>query len=204
VKATVPLLIAALAFSTAYFAWKAGQKTDPNAYVEKAKYDEAVKAAEIQHKIDLATIAAGNVVIAAQDKQIKDILATAGQPSPAEQQKDKQISALAAKVATLEAQGDLAGALAAAKLEIKAWAEKFDLAAGRHQDSLSALNKAWQVKFDAQVSISSAWEAAYNREHGLRLSSEALVKKLMPKKWKKWATYGGYALAFVVGNISHR
>lgn len=125
------------------------------------KHAAALHEADVQHQADELIIDTAKQVIADQTKEIDRLLADAGKPRPAELEKDKEIAALAASVAAYEAQGDLAGALAAAKKEISAWAEKFSLAEKRHQDSLSALNKAWQVKFDAQVDISATWEKAY-------------------------------------------
>jgi len=167
---------------------------DPAYWVERAKYDAENKAAAELHAADLAVIAADKETIAKKDAEISAIMTNASKPTPAEQAKDRTIAELQAKVERLEASGDLAGALATAKTEISAWAEKFSLAERRHQDSLSALNNAWQVKFDAQVDISVHWEAAYNREHGLRLTCDSLrlglEKKLYGGKFWKWLALG--------------
>ena len=175
---------------------------DPAYWVERAKYDQAVKNAAAKDAQAAAELVAAKAIaaeiIAAKDREIKEIIAASSKPSTAEQAKDRKISELQAKVESLEAQGDLAGALAASKAENSAWAEKFSLAERRHQDSLSALNNAWQVKFDAQVETSNIeigyWKDKYDREHGLRLTSDSLrlglEKKLYGGKFWKWLALG--------------
>jgi hypothetical protein len=175
---------------------------DPAYWVEKAKYDQAVKNAAAKDAQAAAELVAAKAIaaeiIAAKDREIKEIIAASSKPSPAEQAKDRKISELQAKVESLEAQGDLAGALAASKAENSAWAEKFSLAERRHQDSLSALNNAWQVKFDAQVETSNIeigyWKDKYNREYGLRLTSDSLRTKLEGQvsrgEFWKWVALG--------------
>lgn len=178
---------------------------DPAYWVAMAKYDELAGQADAQHQVDLQAIADAQGAIEAQGAIIADILAQASHPTEAEQAKDVTIAALQKKVATLESQGDLAAALAASKAEVKAWAEKFTLAERRHQDSTNALNSAWQVKFDAQAQISDTWQAAYDREHSLRLTAESILDKQTKKtKTDKWLRRGGYVLAFLAGNLSHR
>jgi hypothetical protein len=203
-KKILPFLIAlAIGILTGFFLAKKTSEPDPAFWVAKAKYDEAAAAADLQHRADQFVIKTAKDIIAEQDGKIAAL--TAAKPSPAEAAKDKEIAALNAKVTALEAQGDLAGALAAAKAENTTWAEKFSLAERRHQDSLSALNNAWQVKFDAQVDISNTWEAAYNREHGLRLTAESLSDRLIKKaKVNKYLQYGGYAVLFIAGHLSGR
>jgi hypothetical protein len=143
-------------------------------WIERAKYDAAVASADAQHKTDLQFVQDQKAIIAEKDKRITAILAEAGKPSQAERAKDAQISDLSARVASLESQGDLAGALSAAKDEIRVWSEKFTLAEQRHKSDLFNLNVEWQGKFDAQVKISDAGWAAYDREHALRLVSDSL------------------------------
>ena len=143
-------------------------------WIERAKYDAAVADADKQHGADLALVADQKLLIAAKDKRIAAILAEAGTPSQAEQAKDAQIHDLSARVASYEAQGNLRAALDASKAENMAWAEKYSLAEERHKSDLFNLNEAWQGKFDAQVKISDAGWAAYDREHALRLVSDSL------------------------------
>ncbi len=163
------LIIVALIGACAYLAdalWRAR--------MDSAAYAVQVQDAAVAHKDDLAKNDAALAVIEDQNQVIAALTAAAGQPTPAEVEKDQEIAALESKVAAYEAQGDVAGALTAAVQENKAWAEKFDLAAGMHQESLTALNKAWQAKYTAQVSISATWQAAYEREHALWTNCDSL------------------------------
>lgn len=125
-----------------------------------------------------AVIAAKSAEIEQLTKKISDIIANAGQPSQAEVEKDQQIAELSAKVHALEAQGDLAGALAASKAECAQWAAKFTLAEERHKADIFNLNTAWQAKFDAQVVISDSWKSQYESEHRLCVLAEAMIKSL--------------------------
>lgn len=143
-------------------------------WVKRSVYDQDAALAATQDRADAALITSKDQVISAQTAEIASILAAVPKPSPEEKAKDTYIADLEEQIAAFETIGDTANALASAKEEITAWAEKFNLAERRHQDSLSALNNAWQVKFDAQVEISATWETAYNREHGLRLTCDAL------------------------------
>ncbi len=171
-KKLLPWLITIAAFGLAFYFWH--RKPDPDAWVSKADYDQAAQVAEARRTEDQALISARDEAIAAQTRLISGLLDAAGKPSPAEISQSKKIDELEAKVAAYEAQGDIAGALAAAKAENSAWAEKFDLAVRMHQESLSALNKAWQVKFDAQVDISDACRRQYENERTLRSAAEEL------------------------------
>lgn len=203
-KAIVPLLVGALAFSTVYFAHKAGQAPDPAAYVEKAKYDAAVKQGEQNIDAALAVVAQKEQAIAERDRKIAAILQSAGQPTQAEKAKDARIGELERRVAAFESQGDLRAALDASKAECREWSEKFSLAEKRHNGTIAALKAEFQAKSDDQDERFKAVMGALEQEKGLRLSCESLNKKLKPEKWRKWATYGGYALAFAVGNLAHR
>jgi hypothetical protein len=147
---------------------------DKDYWVERAIYDRDIAAANTQHKVDVQLVASQKLIIAARDGQIAEILANAGKPTLAEVEKDGTIARLAAKVAVLEARGDLAGALSAARDEIRAWSEKFSLAERRHGADLFNLNAEWQGKFDAQVKIGDAGWAAYGREHAIRMSCDSL------------------------------
>ena len=175
-KKALPFLIVLAAFALGLFLGltRGCKGLGQDYWIERAVYDKDVAAAGELHKTDLQLVADQKAIIATKDKRIAEILADAGKPTPAEKEKDKTIAGLAAKVAALEAQGDLAGALSAAKDEIHAWSEKFSLAEERHKSDLFNLNAEWQGKFDAQVKISDAGWAAYDREHALRLVSDSL------------------------------
>jgi N-methylhydantoinase B/oxoprolinase/acetone carboxylase alpha subunit len=143
-------------------------------WIARADYDQAVADMEDGLQQAFAIIAEKDKVIAAKGLEIAAILANAPVPSPEEKAKDTYISDLEEQIAAFESIGDTANALMSAKEEITAWAEKFNLAERRHQDSLSALNNAWRVKFDAQVSISETWKKAFEDEHALRLTCDSL------------------------------
>lgn len=150
-----------------------------------------------------AKAAAALEVIAAKDAEIAAVKAEAAKPRPAEIIKDREIAALEAKLTALEAQGDIAGALAASKAENAAWAEKFTLAEGRYEDALAALDKAWQGKFDAQVVISKAGWSAYDEEHVTRLDADKRIADLVRReKRSKFWKYAGPALGFAAGLIA--
>lgn len=198
-KKLLPALLGAFAIGAAAGAFITLKSCGPDKgyWVERAAYDQAVKDSadrDAQAAAELADVKATAArIIAAKNREIAEILASSSKPSPAEAAKDARIAELEATVAEHEAQGDLAGALAASKAENSAWAEKFGLAERRHQDSLSALNNAWQVKFDAQVESSSIeiayWKDKADRAEALRLTSDALriglEKKLYGNKfWK--------------------
>jgi hypothetical protein len=128
-----------------------------------------------------ALIGAKAAEIEALTRQITDIIAQAGQPSPAEVEKDKAIADLKKKVDALEAQGDLAGALDAAKAEIVQLSEKFTIAEQRHKLNIWELDQAWQAKYNAQVGISDAWKKQYENEAALNAVSQKLIGTLESK-----------------------
>jgi len=173
-KKLLPWLLTIAALALAFHLWQ--RKPDPDVWVSKADYDKAAQEAEALHAEDQGLIKAQDVTIVAQDVKISGLLAAAGRPTPAELEQGKKIDELERQIVSFEAQGDLAGALAAAKRENSAWAEKFDLAARTHLESVNALNKAWQVKFDAQVEISSALKRQLEDERALRIAAEGLAE----------------------------
>ena len=147
---------------------------NPQLRAAREAADTARKDADKARDERLKIEAEKNQIISAQDKKIQDLLANANKPSPAEVEKDKTIADLAKKVEDLEAQGDLKGALSAAKDEIKAWSEKFELADFRYNTNLSQLNKEWQIKYDALFAIS---EARLNEIDKLRTALTASEKR---------------------------
>lgn len=198
-KKLLPYLICLLigALSGAFITLKSCGP-DKAYWVERAAYDQAVKDAAEKDALAAAELADVKAtaarIIAAKNREIAEIIASSSKPSPAEAAKDVRIAELEEQVAEHEAQGDLAGALAASKAENSAWAEKFSLAERRHQDSLSALNNAWQVKFDAQVEASNKgiayWKDKAEKAEALRLTSDALRIGLEKKLYggKFWKT----------------
>ena len=163
---------------------------DAKYWVKRSVYDRDVKDRDVKLGAALVVVAEQNLVISAKTAEIATILANAPKPTPSEKVKDAEIADLQAQLEAFKSWGDIAGALATAELEITAWAEKFTLAERRHQDSLSALNNAWQVKFNAQVVISQEGWAAYEREHALRLTCDSL--RLDLEKHARGGKFWGY------------
>jgi hypothetical protein len=194
-----PWVIMALVVIGAFVAVKHLVHPDPAYWVSRADYLAAVKAAAEQHQLDVTAITADEAVIKAKTEEIARILANAGKPSPAEVAKDKTIAALHAKVAALESQGDLAGALAAAKAESVAWSEKFTLAEARHAADLTALNASWTVKYKAKADESDKWQTEWLRSEGLRKTCDELRAKLEKDQGKvPVVKYSGWAMEATV------
>ena len=190
-KKALPWIIAgALVLGLLALADRSCGGPDPKYWVKRAVYDRDVKDRDVKLGAALVVVAEQKLIITEKTTEIAQILADAPKPTPSEQAKDRLIADLEEQIAIFEAQWDLSGALAASKAENKAWAEKFTLAERRHQDSLSALNNAWQVKFDAQVSISETWRLTYEREHALRLTCDSL--RLDLEKHARGGKFWGY------------
>lgn len=169
------------------------------AAAEHAKIDEA----DAKYRAEFE--ATQQAIITQQDKKITELLVNAGKPSPAEVKKDEEIAALKGKVSALEAQGDLAGALAAAKDTIVQLEVKFNLAEERHGAALFALNAEWQTKFDAQKAIADARAATIAIKDGRIESLENALSKWTKSQHtgRVWALIGKYGvpLAFAVGVV---
>jgi hypothetical protein len=118
-------------------------------------------------------IAEQSATISNQTKKINDLLANAGKPTPAEKEKDKEISKLKEKWSSLsaECQTNLVA------LD-KAWSDKFTLAETRHKGELFSLNASWQVKFDAQVVITDQYKKRAEDCEALGKTKDALISKL--------------------------
>lgn len=130
-------------------------------------------AAEDQARL-LALVEVKELEIQEATATITTILDLHGQPSAAEQEKDRQIKQLSAQVRELKSQGDLAGALAESEAACSLWAEKFTLAEEQHRAEIVSLNAAWQTKFDAQFEISESWKKRYENERRLRGLAETM------------------------------
>jgi hypothetical protein len=142
-------------------------------------------------------IVAQDKIIAAKTKEIADIIAQSGQPSPSEVEKDKTIAALKKKNAELAAAGDYKAAYEGAQAEIRAWSDKFTLAEARHAGDIFSLNASWQGKYAAQVVISESWKAQCEGANRLLSISQALNKSLAIKV-KKQAIIGNLKTGAVV------
>lgn len=147
-------------------------------------------------------IGAKTAEIEALTRKIADIIAQAGRPSEAEIEKDKTIAVLRKQVATLESQGDLAGALTASKAECAEWSKKFTLAEERHKSEMFNLNATWQAKYDAQVGISEAWKAQCEREGQLRLLAEGM-NGVLERKVKIMQFTGTVKSTIVIAAIAY-
>lgn len=143
--------------------------------VLKGKYEAYRKIATIDHERLITEINKQTDIITEKNKAIEKILADAAKPNPLVAAQDKLIKDQQKKIADLEEQGDLSGALQAAKEEIGQWSEKFRIAEEQHGAELFDLNAAWQAKFDAQVVISESWKQDWTNEHNLRLLAEKRI-----------------------------
>jgi len=162
--------------------------------------EEHVRDLEIQNKGLELVRAHQDVIIAAKDVEIERIRADAGKPTEAEVAKDKTIAAQQKRIAALEASGDIAGALKEAKATIASWEVKFTLAETRHADALSALDKAWQGKYDAQVVISESWKRQWEGEHAVRIETgKVLLKAESALCWER-LKFKGAGLLFLAAS----
>lgn len=172
-------------------------------YLElKGEYKILKTIADEDRKQLNAVIAAKSGEIEQLTKKIADIIANAGQPSQAEVDKDHQIAELAAKVHALEAQGDLAGALAASKAECSQWAAKFTLAENRHKADIFNLNAAWQAKFDTQVTITDSYKRQLDNLQQLS-GVQAEMNKSLERKVKTLQLTGKAKSLLVIAGAAY-
>jgi hypothetical protein len=135
--------------------------------------DEAIKAKDAVIAEKDKQIIAANGTIAAQTGKIAALLSAAGQPTEAEQAKDAKIAALDKQLASAKTDAERVPVLEGLVVQ---WRDKFTISEQRRKDELTALNREWQIKFDAQVQISESWKAKYEAEHRvLGLSEKALA-----------------------------
>jgi len=139
-------------------------------------------------------------VIAAKTKEIADIIAQSGQPSPSEVAKDATIADLKKKNAELAAAGDYKAAYEGAQAEIRAWSEKFTLAETRHAKDIFSLNASWQGKYDAQVVISDSWKAKCEGANRLLTISQSVNKSLI-RKVKTQAIIGNLKMGAIIAAV---
>jgi len=150
-------------------------------WVERAKYDADVKTQEQKVGAALAIIADKDKVIAVKDKdlvaretRIDDLESQAGSNSV-------RIGALTRETAVLKAN---AQAAIDANPAVRALVENFELRCAGYEkqiftlvgiiDEERAAKGDWIAKYNAKdVQYKEAW-GAYEREHGLRLTSDAL------------------------------
>ena len=150
-------------------------------WVERAKYDADVADATQKLGDALVIIAEKDLVIAKKDKdlvvretRIDDLEAAAGRNAV-------KITALANETARLKAD---AQAVIDANPAVRALVDNFELRCVTYEKQIFTLSETvkeergakedWIVKYDAKdVQYKEAW-AAYGREHGLRLTSDAL------------------------------
>jgi hypothetical protein len=190
------IVIAALAVAVMVLCVALAKTTDKSS-VLIGRAEEANAALQAVVAEASKTIAAQGLVIAAKTKEIADIIAQSGQPSPSEVEKDKAIVALKKKNAELAAAGDYKAAYEGAQAEIRAWSEKFTLAETRHAQDIFNLNASWQGKYDAQVVIGDAWKQKCEGANRLLTISTALNKSLV-RKVKTQAIIGNLKTGAVV------
>jgi len=169
-------------------------------------YNVAKADYELSQAASKKTIKEQELVISGQSKKIADILANANKPTQAEKDKDKQIAALGDKIKKLEAQGDLAGALAAARQDIQAWSEKFDLAKTRYERDIESLDQAWKIKFNAQVIITDDYKVRLLTLESLNSKAEHRIGYLETtlRSSRLWGTVKTIAIAGIGGYFVYR
>jgi hypothetical protein len=169
----------------------------------KGELAEQKKIAAADKAISDGIILTQGGIIANQTKKINDLIAGANVPSPAIKEKDKTISALNDKLAAAKTDAEKVPILTSLVVQLS---DKFTISEQRRKDELFSLNSAWQIKFDAQVEISSQWKHQYENEHILRLTTEALANKLETKLKlsKVLSTAKTVALIGAVGFIGYR
>ena len=180
-KKLLPLLPYILAAIFAFFAVRSCGGPDAKYWVKKTLYDQAAKDAAVQHVVDMATIvtqdgtiAAKNAAISEKQGRIDILLGHAG--------------AADTVAVTLKAENkrlrENAQAAIDANPALQALVANFDLQIKTSDETIMNLRAViilkdgiiadWSAKFDAQVTISETWKAAYEREHRLRLTAEEL------------------------------
>jgi len=135
--------------------------------------DEALRARDAVIAEKDKQITAANGTIAVQTSKINALLESAALPTEAEKAKDAKIKALDKQLASAKTDAEKVPVLEGLVAE---WQGKFTLSEQRRKDELTALNREWQVKYDAQIQISDSWKDKYEAEHRvLGLSEKALA-----------------------------
>lgn len=149
-----------------------GLKTRDSYSVLVGSLQEAIRGRDVVIAEKDKQIAQSEATISSQANKIAIILAEAGKPTEADKAKDAKIKALNASLSQAKTDAEKVPALEGLVAE---WQDKFTLSEQRRKDELTALDSAWQVKYDAQVQISEAWKSKYEAEHRvLSLSEKAL------------------------------
>jgi len=166
-------------------------------WIERSKYDADVLTANQKFEDALVIIAEKSLVIAEKNKvlavretRIDDLEVAAGRNAV-------KITALANETARLKTDAQV---VIDANPAVRALVDNFELRCVTYEKQIFTLSETvkeergakedWIVKYDAKdVQYEEAW-AAYGREHGLRLTSDALrldlEKKLYGGKFWKW------------------
>jgi len=207
----VGILVAILAFSTAYFARQAHKKPDPVTYVTIEKYNADVKARDQKLEASLVIIKQKDQVIAQKDKDLAAREARIGDLNKAAAASVLERDALAKETAVLKSN---AAEAIAANPAVRALVDNYEFRIAAYDRQVFTLTRTIEEERAAKADLISKYDAKdaqykeamtmYTNEHGLRLSSEALVKKLTPKKWETWVKWGERAFFYALGNISHR
>lgn len=171
-KKLLPYVALALAVVALFFALRSCGGPDERYWIAKATYDQRVKDAAAQHVTDMGTIdtqkgtiAEKNAAIAEKDAKVTqyvDKVSTLTAELRALQNAEPVQPELESQPLVINLRAQVGNLTRMASISINIIAEK------------DAIIADWTAKFDAQVTISETYKTAYDREHGLRLTSDAL------------------------------
>ena len=214
-KNALPYITAGLVILCMFLVMRSCGGPDPAYWVKKADYERALKDAEAHHQLDIdkikaaqATIAKNDAIIISFQATIRELRLTIQAAESSNQILKTESDALRTEVQpALDANPRLARYVFTLTEQIK----NLDAITLNLNAIIAEKDKqlvAWGGKFNAQVEISATWEAAYNREHGLRLSCDALRADLERQvksagKWK-WIGLVGTVAGFVLGGVASK
>jgi chromosome segregation ATPase len=135
------------------------------------QYEEALTQARVNGEALTIQIAKMTEIVGQKDKEIAERDKAIGQMTNTIGQKDSDLTQLAQKLHTLEANGDLPAQVANLKEQVAVWSSKFTLAQAVIAEK-DAIISAWAAKYAAQVVISDAWKSKYEGELHLRTLAE--------------------------------
>jgi hypothetical protein len=138
-----------------------GLRTRDSYSVLVGSLQEAVKGRDVVIAEKDKQIAAANGTITTQTAKIAELRGNANKPTEAEKAKDAKIQTLNASLSQAKTDAERVPVLEGLVVQ---WQGKFTLSEQRRQDELTALDLAWQVKYDAQIQISEAWKDKYEAQ----------------------------------------
>lgn len=177
----VTVVVVVLALALGFFVYRSFRAPDPAYWIARGIYDRDVAAADAQHVKDVEEIGQWR----------KDDLAKAAEIDIGKEKIKVLMGYSAAVEGEIQTLGEQNKALrenAAAAIEanpaLKALVANFDLQIIKYRDVNETLKATldiqdhqinlWQGRYGDMESQCKTWEAAYNREHGLRLTSDSL------------------------------